>query len=144
MTLPPTLKTAMTPFPYSVEADAALKEAQNLMREQSVRHLPVTEGHRLVGVVTDRDISAAISKAKNDKKAAGLTVKDACVADVYVVDLNEPIENVLLTMAERHIGSAIVTRQGRLAGVFTTMDACRSFGEYLQANFPRPDGDQVA
>ena len=61
-----------------------------------------------------------------------------------MVDLNEPLETVLLTMAERHIGSALVTRQGRLAGVFTAVDACRTFGEYIRENFPRPDGDESA
>ena len=73
-----------------------------------------------------------------------LTVDDLYHADAYVVDLEEPIENVLLTMAERHIGSALVTRQGRLAGVFTAVDACRAFGESIQDNFPRPDGDEAA
>ena len=137
----PTLKSAMTPFPHSVEVDAPLQEARDLMRSHDFHHLPVTEAHKLVGVISERDIMAAQGRGGD---AARLAVRDVCVAGAYVGDLEEPIEDVLLTMAERHIGSAIVTRKGRLAGVFTSMDVCRSFGEFLLEYFPRPGGGQAA
>jgi acetoin utilization protein AcuB len=141
---PPSLKQAMTPFPYSVERSAPLAEARQVMDQHKVRHLPVTDGHELVGIVTDRDLRSALAVPMSRKIASNLTVKDLYIADAYVVDLEEPIETVLLTMAERQIGSALVTRRGRLAGVFTAVDACRSFGEYIQETFPRPDGDEAA
>jgi hypothetical protein len=47
-------------------------------------------------------------------------------------------------MAERHIGSAIVTKAGKLVGMFTSMDACRSFGGYLRDHFPHPTDDEAA
>lgn len=141
---PPSLKQAMTPFPYSVERSAPLVEARQVMDQHKVRHLPVTDGHELVGIVTDRDLRSALAVPMSRKIASNLTVKDLYIADAYVVDLEEPIETVLLTMAERQIGSALVTRRGRLAGVFTAVDACRSFGEYIQETFPRPDGDEAA
>ncbi len=137
----PTLKSAMTPFPHSVEVTAPLQEARDLMRAHDFHHLPVTEAHSLIGVISERDIMAALGRGGD---AAELTVREVYVADAYVVDLEEPIEDVLLTMAERHIGSAIVTRKGRLAGVFTSMDVCRSFGEFLAEYFPRPGGGQAA
>ena len=141
---PPSLKKAMTPFPYSVERGAPLAEARQVMDQYRVRHLPVTEGHELVGIITDRDLRSALALPMNRRVVSNLTVKDLYVSDAYVVDLNEPIETVLLTMAARQIGSALVTRQGRLAGVFTAVDACRSFGEYIEEIFPRPDGDEAA
>ena len=116
----PTLKSAMTPFPYSVQPDANLAQAQELMKEHRVRHLPVTEAHEVVAIITKGDIAAALASAKGKGKQDRLKVKDVAVNDVFIVDLNEPIENVLLTMAERRISSAIVTRQGRFAGVFTS------------------------
>ncbi len=141
---PPSLKTAMTPFPYSVERQAPLADARELMDEHAVRHLPVTEGQDLVGIITDRDMRSALALPMSRNVVSNLTVKDVFVPDPYVVDLNEPIENVLLNMAERHIGSALVTRNGKLAGLFTAVDACRCFGEFVRENFPRPDGDLVA
>lgn len=144
MSLPPSLKSAMTPFPYSVEVTAPLLKAQQLMQEHAVRHLPVEDGLGLVGIITSRDITATLAMHTDQKVRNELTVKDVLAEDVYVVDLNESLDNVLLTMAERHIGSVIVTRRGKLAGVFTSVDACRSFGEYLQENFPHSQGDDAA
>lgn len=144
MKRPPSLKTAMTPFPYAVDIDAPLDQARQLMARHQVHHLPVTEGHDLVGVLTDRDITAALAGRSAADAASILKVRDLYIAEAYIVDLSEPLDNVLLTMAERHIGSALVTKHGNLAGVFTTVDACRSFGDYLRANFPRPDGNEAA
>ena len=141
MSRPPNLKTAMTPFPYSVAPDASLEEARALMEEHEVRHLPVVIEHRVVGILTPTDLTTAQLEKPDAER---LTVEDCYEREVYVVELDEPLEHVLLTMAERHIGSAIVTRHGRLAGVFTTVDACRSFGDYLSENYPHGDGDDAA
>lgn len=138
---PPSLKTAMTPFPHAVDLGATLAEAGRLLTAHDVHHLPVTEEHDIVGILSSQDLMA-VSKDKRQRR--GLRVRDVCITDVYVVDLNEPVENVVLTMAERHIGSAIVTRQGRLAGIFTWVDACRCFGEYLRAKEPPANGDDAA
>jgi len=144
MKLPTSLKKAMTPFPYTIERTAPLVRARQVMDQYKVRHLPVTDEHVLVGLITDRDMRSVMALPMSRKIVSNLTVDDVYSPDAYVVDIDEPIENVLLTMAERHIGSALVTRQGRLAGVFTAVDACRSFGEYIKENFPRPDGDEAA
>ena len=134
----------MTPFPYSIEPDATLREAREMMAVHTVRHLPVTNSHELVGIISHSDVMGAWAGKAGKKALDKLTVKDVYVSDAYVVELDEPLEKVLLTMADRHIGSAIVTRRGRLAGVFTSNDACRCFGEYLRENFPRPGGDDAA
>ena len=52
--------------------------------------------------------------------------------DDLFVDLNERLDVVLSYMAEHHIGCAAVTRHGKLAGMFTTSDACSSFAEFLR------------
>jgi acetoin utilization protein AcuB len=140
----PVLKTAMTPFPYSVSLDASFAEASELMGHHNVRHLPVTKDHQVVGVITDRDMTSAMQVHSQSKDGGSLCVSDLYITDPYIVSLDEPLDNVLLTMAERHIGSAIVTRAGKLVGMFTSVDACRCFGEYLQTHFPRPTGDEVA
>ncbi len=142
MTYPPNLKTAMTPFPFSVDMNTTLGQAGKLMAEHSVHHLPVTEDHKVVGVLTDRDLETAAQRSAGHP--LDLPVGDVCVADPYVVDLEEPIDTVLLEMADRHIDAAIVMRNGRLAGVFTWTDACRAFGDYMRAAFPRPDGGDAA
>ena len=140
----PVLKTAMTPFPYSVGVDASFDEASELMGHHNVRHLPVIREHQVIGVITDRDMTSAMHVRAQSSDSAALRVSDLYMADPYIVSIDEPIDNVLLTMAERHIGSAIVTKAGKLVGIFTSVDACRIFGEYLHEHFPRPIGDDVA
>ena len=81
--------------------------------------------------------------AQSDGSGA-LRVRDLYMADPYIVSIDEPLDKVLLTMAERHIGSAIVTKAGKLVGIFTSVDACRIFGEYLQDRFPHSMDDNVA
>ncbi len=137
---PPLLKVEMTPFPYSVDLHASLGEARELMDAHGIHHLPVTSQRAVVGVITDRDLRSAEGAAAQ----GALTVADVYIAEVYVVDLNAPLAEVLLTMARRHIGSAIVTRDGKLAGVFTSVDACRCFGEFLRESFPGDCGPEAA
>ena len=143
MKRPPNLKTAMTPFPYSVDVDAPLHRARQLMEEHEVRHLPVTEGHRSVAMITEGDLAAGIETAPG-LDGGGLTVRDLELPEPYVVDLYTPLENVLFTMVRTHVDAVIVTRHGNLAGVFTMVDACRCFGEFIRANFDPPDGNDVA
>jgi acetoin utilization protein AcuB len=125
----------MTAFPYFIEVDAGLKAATQMMERHGIRHLPVKDGDELIGVVSDRDIK----RAKRE-----LHVSDIVVRETYIIDLNERLDSVLLHLAQRHIGCALVVKEGRLAGIFTTTDACRVFGEYLRSLFPTEPGDDVA
>lgn len=134
----------MTSFPFWIGVDAPLDHAQSLMEEKNIRHLPVKESGHIVGILSHRDMRAAILAGK---KGSGpdqsLTVGDVCVRKPYIVDLNEPLDNVLMAMAREHIGSILVTKDGRLAGLFTTNDAIRVFGEYLREKY-RPNGGNDA
>ena len=73
-----------------------------------------------------------------------LTVQHVSALDPYVVDIAEPLDSVLSSMAERRIGAALVTRHGKLAGIFTASDACRAFSEFLRAMFPEGPDDEPA
>jgi acetoin utilization protein AcuB len=141
---PPSLASAMTPFPYSIALDAKLEDAEKLMKEHDIHHLPVTEDHEVVGIITHRDIVASLARRKSRGRSTSLAVSDIYVPEVYTVDLNEPLVSVLREMAARHIGSAVVMRHGKLAGVFTSVDACQCFAEFIDEVFPDPGGDQAA
>jgi len=134
----PKLKSIMTPFPYAVELDAPIGGARALMLEHHVHHLPVTSGKELVGIVTDRDIKLLLGPELGSPDPKELTVEDAYVADSFVVDLQSPLSEVLAAMAKRHIGAAIVTKHGRLAGIFTANDACREFAKFLEERYHSP------
>jgi CBS domain-containing protein len=102
------------------------------MRRHNIRHLPVTTKGALTSLVSDRDIKLVLGPDFAYPSDRELKVRDAMVKDCYVVDLATPLAAVLRHMAIHRIGSALVTRRGKLAGVFTTNDACRAFADYLE------------
>jgi CBS domain-containing protein len=140
----PPVKSVMTPFPWVIHIEDPLSRAKQVMEERGIRHLPVTEDGEPVGVVTARDIRLLESAIQDPQRRAALSVRDACVLDAFVVETSEPLDRVLLEMARHHIGSALVVKGKRLAGIFTVTDACRSYGEFLRAMFPDPPEDEVA
>jgi CBS domain-containing protein len=140
----PSVGSVMTPFPHVVQASDSLLRARTLMVEHQMRHLPVKDGNALVGVLTDRDLKRVLDPDLGLPPKAQLFVRDAFVADAYVVDSHEPLDGVLEHLASHHIGSALVTKSGRLAGIFTTTDACRIFCQHLRSLFPSPSGEDAA
>ena len=127
----------MTPFPYSVDVAAPLARARALMAEHDIHHLPVKQGDRLVGAIALRDLGAPADDA-------GRTVRDVATTDPYVVDASARVDDVAFAMADRHIECVLVTREGHLAGLFTTTDVCRLLGERLRQTAPPPPDDVVA
>jgi acetoin utilization protein AcuB len=132
----PTMAAVMTPFPYSVDSSDSLLRARALMVEHQVRHLPVVSHHQLLGILTDRDLKRALDPELGLPPKEELFVRDVYVAAAYVVDDSAPLDAVLEHMATHHIGSALVTKRGRLAGIFTSTDACRIYCDHLRRLFP--------
>ena len=137
------VKSMMTPFPHWIDAGEPLLAARDMMQELEVRHLPVKEDGELVSIVTDRDLKFAMDPKLGLPPREAMRVKDIAVYSAYVVDLEAPLHAVLLEMADRRIGSTLVTRHGQLCGILTTTDICRTFGEELR-NREWPGGDPEA
>ena len=135
----PSIVTAMTPFPWFIHIEDELERARQVMAEHGIRHLPVTREGALVGVLRERDVELLLSR-----RDAAPSIGEACVLDAYVVDVSEPLDRVLSTMAERHLDAALVVRNRKLAGIFTASDACRGFCEFLRLAFPPQGGDEAA
>jgi acetoin utilization protein AcuB len=140
----PTIGSVMTPFPHVVQVDDSLPVATALMVEHAVRHLPVKEGNRLVGLLTDRDLKRAVDPELGLPPREELFVRDVFIPEPYVVDAATPLDEVLEQLASQHIGSALVTKKERLVGIFTAMDACRIYCAHLRSLFPSPPNDEAA
>ena len=125
----------MTPFPHAVESEASILTARSMMERFNIRHLPVTEKGELFGIVSDRDIGIALSLGQHIPDESQILVGDACTVEPYAVDVEEKLDQVVLTMARKHIGSALILEGGSLVGIFTTTDACKFLGEFLQSFF---------
>ncbi|MGD9601699.1 MAG: CBS domain-containing protein [Gammaproteobacteria bacterium] len=132
----PTLASAMTPFPLAIDLNAQVQEADQMMRKHGIHHLPVTDGRTIIGTLSAYDIAA---RAHHD-----MPVADCYVPEPYLVEIDVPLETVLAEMAAHHLEATIVMRQGRLAGIFTQHDVCRTFAAFLHVVFPPPPDDEAA
>jgi acetoin utilization protein AcuB len=130
----PKLLSYMTPFPYSVDANASVVVANELMQKYDIRHLPVQENGDIVGLLSERDLEHAVRFGES-LAASELLVRDVCSSDVVVADSHDPLDKVLEAMAERRLGSIVVCHFGELAGIFTATDACRYFAVLLQQQY---------
>ena len=140
----PIIASVMTPFPFAVDIDDTLRSARAMMVRHDVRHLPVLREHVLVGILTDRDLKRALDPAVGLPPLDELFVRDVYVPDPYSVDSAAPLDVVLEGMATEHLGSVIVTKHGRVAGIFTATDACRVYCAHLRKLFPSRSGVDVA
>lgn len=127
----PFIKNLMTPFPFTIEGSASLDDAEAMFEKHDISHLPVAHGGKLSGVITKHEVLRAQAEGNDD-----VTVADVAVSDPYVVDLHTRADEVLHEMSLRHIGSVLVTREGKLAGIYTANDAMRDFAEHLAAQDP--------
>jgi acetoin utilization protein AcuB len=121
--IPLTVREHMSPAPVTIEPAKFLNDAHHLMRSHRIRHLPVIQAGKLVGIVTARDLTLVETLAGVDP--AEVPVEDAMSQDVYVVSPDAPLRLALAEMAERKLGSAVVMEHGEVVGVFTATDACR-------------------
>lgn len=140
----PIVGSVMTSFPYFVEADAPIAKIEQIMIQHGVRHLPVQHKGKVVGIVAERDLRYHVRRSMPQEEKDKICARDIMVSDPYVVSFRTPLNEVVFEMARRRIGSVIVQRNGKLAGILSVVDVCRILGEYLENLYPRPNGDTAA
>jgi len=114
----------------TIALDAPLPRAIELMGEHGVRHLPVLDGDRLVGILSERDLTAI--EALESTELTTLSVAEAMTPEPYTVPGSAPLAEVAQTMAERKYGCAvIVDARGGVLDIFTTNDALTLLAEAL-------------
>ncbi len=101
------------------------------MRRHKIRHLPILENGELKGVVSQRDLYFVESLDDADPKE--ITVGEAMTEDVLAVAPTLSVTEVARRMAEQRVGSAVVIENGKVAGIFTTMDALQVLADCVQA-----------
>jgi acetoin utilization protein AcuB len=134
----PSVARLMSPCPVTTIQDSEhLDIAGVLMRSGHFRHLPVMDGDRLVGIISDRDILAALTSNRSDKTAAERLLEKASIkaSDVMTkspttISPEAPAVDAGRTLLQKKIGALVVLRSGRLAGIITEMD----FVSYLVAS----------
>jgi len=131
----PAIQKFMTTTPHSIGADQTLAHAHAVMREFRIRHLPVLVGGKLVGMVTDRDLR--FIETLRDVDPSKVPVEDAMVTDVYSVDPETPVDEVVREMAQHKYGSVVVMQNQKVVGIFTTVDVCTAFADMLHTRLAK-------
>ncbi len=119
-----TVADFMTRSVVTIGRYATLAYAHRLMRSRKIRHLPVLDHKRLVGIVSMHDLHLLETLSGVNQREA--TVDEAMTPSPYVVDTTTPLEEVAAAMVRKKLGSAVVTRKGAVVGLFTTIDALRA------------------
>ena len=140
----PIVGAVMTSFPYFVDSDDPVGRLEKMMDDRAIRHLPVQKKGKIVGIVSERDLHHRLPRIAAPEDKARLHARDVMVTNPFIVSFNTPLNEVVAQMALRHIGSVIVTRKGKLAGILSAMDVCRIFAEYLDNQFGIISGSDAA
>ncbi len=131
----PAVQKFMTTLPHTIGSDQPMAVAHKMMRTHGVRHLPVLGVGGLVGILSDGDLN--LIETLRDVDPNKVLVEDAMSQDVYAVTPATLVDEVVSTMAERKLGSAVVTDNGKVVGIFTTVDACRAFADMLHTRLAK-------
>jgi len=116
----------MSSNPATVSPEAPVKEAAKLMGSEDVGSLPVVEGEKLVGVLTDRDI--ALRVVGEGKDPGSTKVADIQSGDLVAVGPDQDLQEALDEMARHQVRRLPVVDGGRLVGVVAQADVAREAG----------------
>ena len=133
------VEDSMTREVTTLGSDATAAEALTLCRERRIRHLPVLQEGRLVGIVSDRDLRAAAPVLGAPDRAAALEqirVADVMNREVLTVHPRAPIEDAASDMYERKIGCLPVVSDGNLVGIITSTDVMHALVMLLGTDEP--------
>jgi len=125
----PHIKKYMTTEVQTIGDEQPMSVAHRLMREQHIRHLPVLHQGKLVGMVTDRDLR--LVETLRDVDPTQIAVSEAMTPEPYVVTPEAELNEVVSMMAAKKYGSAVISDNGKVVGIFTTVDACSAFADLL-------------
>jgi CBS domain-containing protein len=121
-----TVKDVMSSSPRTIAASTPLPDAARLMRDEDVGSLPIVEGDRLAGIVTDRDIAVrAVAEGRLDATAGEIASRE-----IVTVDPQQPLSEASRLMAEHQVRRLPVCEEdGRLVGMLAQADVAKHIGE---------------
>jgi acetoin utilization protein AcuB len=130
---------------FTVNKDASVKECGDLIEKHKVNGLPVMDGDQVVGVITRADIFKSILPTylelyinetyltdfncieERVNKLNELKVKDIMTPNPQTLEQDTPVVKAGSLMILRKVKQMPVVEKGRLVGIITLTDICRSF-----------------
>jgi CBS domain-containing protein len=137
------VRDAMTESPKGVDPDMPVVEAARMMLADDVGSLPVVQGERLIGMLTDRDITTRV--VAEEKDPASITVAGVATRQLVTVTPDAPLEEALRLMAAHQLRRLpVVEGEHRLVGILAQADIAlaadeAATGEVVE-QISQPDG----
>ena len=124
----------MTKDPLTVSPQTSVFRAWRVMQERRIKHLPVLDGDRLMGIVSDSDLRLALPSPATSLEAHEInylldrmTVSEVMAKPVVTVTISTPLQDAAWTLLRHRIGALPVMEGGALVGILTRSDVLGSF-----------------
>ena len=122
------IREVMTSNPRTVESSSPIAEAARIMRDEDTGIVPIVEGERLAGTITDRDITIRIVAEGKDPQST--TVGEVASKDLVTIDPQQNLDEALRLMAQHRVRRLpVVEEDGRLVGILSQPAVARHADE---------------
>ena len=131
------VRDAMTREVATLGSGASAAEAWNLCQEKGIRHLPVVDDGRLVGLVSDRDlrdVSAPRGSGGESNTLSWTRLGDIMSTRLATIHPLATIDHATRELHDRKIGCLPVVADGELAGIITSSDMMQILLELVGAH----------
>ena len=122
----PTVREVMTTDVVTASPSMNVVDAAKKMIEQEKGPLPIVEGDRVLGMVTDRDLVAKVVAAGRDPNECSVT--DVGTMEPVTIEPDQDLDEARRLMAQHQLDRLIVVEGGRLAGIVSEADIRRDEG----------------
>ena len=133
----------MTRNVISVTKDASVLHVRNLLREKGINQVPVVDGKKIVGVITDGDIrensaspASTLSVHELNYLLSEMKAGDIMTRNPVTVSPETPVEEAARVLNERNIGCLPVVKNDKLVGIITTCDLLNVLLEVMGVGTP--------
>lgn len=118
------IREVMTMNPETVSKDSSVADAARIMRDHDTGIVPIVDGDRLVGVVTDRDIT--VQTVADGRDPHMTTVGEIASAHLVTLDPQQNLDDALQLMAQHQVRRLpVCEEEGRLIGIVAQADVAR-------------------
>jgi CBS domain-containing protein len=127
MAMAKNIRDVMTKNPRTVSNSDTVSDAARRMRDEDAGLIPIVDGDRLMGVITDRDI--ALRVVADGRDASSMRVEEIASKSIVTVDPDQGLDEALKMMAEHQVRRLPVCEEdGRLIGIVAQADIAKHAG----------------
>jgi CBS domain-containing protein len=131
--MPKLVRDCMTKSPITIGLQETLRSAQELMGLRRIRHLPVIEHGKLVGLLTESDLRRVMPSPISPHGATdvdgvldGTPVGRVMVKTPTTVGPGQPLRDAVKILVDKKYGALPVVEDGKLVGILSVIDALRA------------------